>query len=117
MTDDTSFLPAVVAAACLVAYALPALTAFRRGHPSRWTILLVNLLLGFTLLGWVISLCWALSDLPERRSFARRADAGDKPAIVPEDENLAQLRTLLDDGVITEGEYEIMRQTPAMAPG
>ena len=41
------------------AYALPAIMAFQRHHAQRWTILLVNLLLGWTVVGWFATLIWA----------------------------------------------------------
>ena len=44
----------------LLFYALPTLIAFRRRHPNRWAILAINLVLGQTGIGWVVSLVWAL---------------------------------------------------------
>jgi len=41
-------------------YLLPAFLAFKRQHPNRFVILALNLLLGVTILGWVILLIWAL---------------------------------------------------------
>ena len=43
-------------------YFLPTIIAFRRGHPSKAAILILNTLLGLTFLGWVVSLVWAFSD-------------------------------------------------------
>lgn len=43
------------------AYFLPTIIAFKRGKRNRGAILALNLLLGWTVLGWVISLVWALS--------------------------------------------------------
>jgi len=42
-------------------YLTPTWIARRRGHPSRTAIFALNLLLGWTFLGWVGSLIWALS--------------------------------------------------------
>lgn len=44
---------------------LPTFIAYRRGHPNRVPILLVNLFLGWTLVGWVASLVWACIALAE----------------------------------------------------
>nr|WP_281720755.1 superinfection immunity protein [Nitrosomonas nitrosa] len=41
-------------------YFLPAFLALWRGHPSCIPILIVNLLLGWTVIGWVGTLVWAL---------------------------------------------------------
>lgn len=45
----------------LFVHFLPAYVAFSRYHPARWAILLVNIFFGWTLIGWVITLIWALS--------------------------------------------------------
>jgi hypothetical protein len=46
-------------AGILLLYFLPALVAGRRGHPQATAIFVLNLLLGFTVLGWVGALVWA----------------------------------------------------------
>lgn len=51
---------AVGAFVVLTAYFLPAIIAYRRHKANRAAILAVNLFLGWTFLGWVFSLIWAL---------------------------------------------------------
>lgn len=41
-------------------YFLPALIAFLRNHKNKLAIFLLNLLLGWTVLGWVVSLVWSV---------------------------------------------------------
>lgn len=41
------------------AYFIPLLVAIARGHANRLAIGVLNLLLGWTLLGWVAALIWA----------------------------------------------------------
>ena len=45
-----------------VIYFLPMLVAWKRKTSKRDGIALLNLLLGWTFLGWVIALVWAVSD-------------------------------------------------------
>lgn len=45
-----------------LAYMLPTIIAFFRGHASRWGILIVNLVFGFTFIGWIWALIWSLSN-------------------------------------------------------
>jgi len=40
-------------------YFLPTLIAFLRQHKNKLAIFLLNLLLGWTILGWVVSLVWS----------------------------------------------------------
>ena len=42
-------------------YFVPSIVAFRRNHSSKMGILVLNICLGWTFLGWVGSLVWALS--------------------------------------------------------
>lgn len=49
----------------LLFYVLPSIIATKRKHHNRLSILAVNLLLGWTFLGWVAALVWALSETHE----------------------------------------------------
>ena len=42
-------------------YAIPSIVAFKRGHQNKNAILALNILLGWTFLGWVAALVWALT--------------------------------------------------------
>ncbi|WP_414540160.1 superinfection immunity protein [Stenotrophomonas forensis] len=41
-------------------YLLPSYEAWRRNHPNLMGVILVNVLLGWTLLGWVVALVWSV---------------------------------------------------------
>lgn len=43
-------------------YFLPTFFAWRRAHPRGIAILVLNLLLGWTLVGWFGALAWSFSD-------------------------------------------------------
>ena len=42
-------------------YFLPAFVAYGRGHHQKAAIGLLNIFLGWTVLGWIIALVWAVS--------------------------------------------------------
>jgi hypothetical protein len=42
-------------------YFWPAIVAFSKGHRNAMAILMLNLLLGWTFLGWVVALVWAMT--------------------------------------------------------
>lgn len=48
---------------CVIAYFVPAMVAWGKKHSSRIPILILNIFLGWTLIGWVAALVWAL--IPE----------------------------------------------------
>jgi hypothetical protein len=43
-------------------YFLPALFAMERRHSKEGSIFVINLFLGWTFIGWIIALSWALSE-------------------------------------------------------
>jgi hypothetical protein len=47
--------------ALIVIYFVPTIVAGRRQHNSWWAIALVNIALGWTLLGWFIAMVWSLT--------------------------------------------------------
>ncbi|MBU2717913.1 superinfection immunity protein, partial [Acidithiobacillus ferridurans] len=63
IADSRGGFVTLLLAACIVAmaiYALPALLAWSMGSPQRMAITLLDLLLGWTILGWIAALIWAV---------------------------------------------------------
>lgn len=52
-----------------LAYFLPAIVACNRGHHNRLAITVLNLVLGWTLLGWLIALVWACTAVRRQVEF------------------------------------------------
>ena len=52
-------------AAAAAIYFVPTLVAFMRGVSSPWSIVVINTLLGWTLIGWVVALAMAVRSKPE----------------------------------------------------
>ena len=48
-------------AGVLAGYFLPALLAYARGHDQRFAIGMINLALGWTILGWFVALLWSIT--------------------------------------------------------
>jgi uncharacterized membrane protein YqaE (UPF0057 family) len=48
----------------LIVYCAPSIVATQRGYHNRQAILVLNLLLGWTVLGWIAALIWALTRPP-----------------------------------------------------
>lgn len=46
----------------ILIYLCPTCIAARRNHNNRAAIGIINIFLGWTLIGWVVSLAWAFSD-------------------------------------------------------
>lgn len=100
--------------ACTVAYFLPTIEAYLRQHRSLTSIGLVNLFLGWTLLGWVAAIAWACAGTSKQQAaaapatslqpFAASPASGAAVATSVADE-LAKLVALMHQGVLTEEEF------------
>jgi Superinfection immunity protein len=53
--------PSVLLLVLLLASFLPSIIAFVRRHHNRYAILALNVLLGWTLVGWAVALVWSLT--------------------------------------------------------
>ena len=52
----------IAASAFLVlCYTLPSIVAVRRGHRRQQSIIALDLILGWTLVGWIAALVWSLT--------------------------------------------------------
>ncbi|MCR9128409.1 MAG: superinfection immunity protein [Alphaproteobacteria bacterium] len=49
-------------------YFLPTVIALARGHHNGFAIFLTNLLLGWTMIGWLIALIWSVTAVARRVS-------------------------------------------------
>lgn len=50
----------------LFVYLLPTTIAMIRGHHNTFAIMLLNVLLGWTFVGWVVSLVWSVTAIERR---------------------------------------------------
>ena len=42
-------------------FLIPTIVAFIRHQPNKWAILAMNILLGWTVVGWIVALIWSLT--------------------------------------------------------
>jgi len=84
----------------LLIYFLPSLVGYKKKNAN--AILILNLLLGWTLLGWVVALVWALTN--EERT-AGTAESPHSSA-----DEISKLADLKSRGIITEAEFEAKKK-------
>lgn len=88
---------------------IPTIIAFRRRHPHRWLILIINVLFSATGIGWILALIWSLNSLPFTDDFhgklgTVRVEPGDQPLPVAQEpaddpaDQLQRLKQLLPTG-------------------
>ena len=54
-----------IIAALVAVGVLPSIIAFRRGHTKRREVLVLNILLGWTVIGWIVALVWSVTPFKE----------------------------------------------------
>jgi Superinfection immunity protein len=54
----------------VILYMLPTILAYARDIPARRTVTVINIVLGWTLIVWIIAFLWALSAETEADEFA-----------------------------------------------
>jgi len=70
MTPAGLILLLIVFAISVFVYSLPSLIAFRRLHNQRVSILVLNVFLGWTFIGWVTAIVWAFTSDTEGAGHA-----------------------------------------------
>lgn len=136
---DITFPFAIIALSVLliILMFIPTYVAFSRHHPNRWLILVLNLAVGGTLVGWVAALVWALKFAHKSEQGSHGGESGlnlfiNDPKIIrvepamntssvnaavqmeqtlPQDlDILKRLKQLFLEGVITQIEYDDLRR-------
>lgn len=46
---------------CMLIYFVPTFVSVERNHRNKWAIAVLNFFLGWTFLGWVLSLVWSMT--------------------------------------------------------
>lgn len=87
----------------ILPYFIPTFIAYSRKKPNAGAIFALNLFLGWSLIGWIVALVWALSNKESNTQIIVNSTH-------PQNYNsnidqLAQLKELHEKGVITDEEF------------
>lgn len=106
VVDPESSQPFVMLVMIFALYFTPSIIATARKHQNRIGVILLNLLLGWTIIGWIVALIWSVS--ANTRSGARSDEVFILNSSSPDDpyQSLEKLASLKDRGHITQDEYE-----------
>ncbi len=85
-------------------YFIPSIIALMRGKSNTVAIIALNLFLGWSIVGWVVSLVWSLSSevSPARIVVNQPLQKTKEDGI----DKLTKLKKLLDEGAITQDEFD-----------
>lgn len=65
---DDLFTAYVVIGLSVGLYFAPAIVALNRKVANKWSVLVINALLGWTLIGWAVALAMAVRDRPAKQA-------------------------------------------------
>jgi uncharacterized membrane protein (DUF485 family) len=123
-SDDTVFIIFMGLAFLIVGviYIMPSIIAFRRNHPNRWIILVINIAFGGTIIGWGIALVWAMRAAHQVGSNSSGGESGlnlfvndvkkiqvVEPPPLPQaslSQELERLHDLFVKGAISQAEFD-----------
>ena len=86
------------------AYCIPAFVAYGRQHTSAGAITVLNLFLGWSLVGWVAALVWACTNPGSPQS--NPSSTPSSPPQRSSSDEIKVLADLRDRGILTEEEFE-----------
>ncbi len=88
----------------VVVYFIPSIIALLRMKKNLFAIIALNFFLGWSLIGWVVSLVWSLSSdsKPQKIIVNQQTPKNKEDGI----DKLTKLKKLLDEEVITKEEFE-----------
>jgi hypothetical protein len=104
----------VIAIPAILLYFLPTILAFSKKKSNKSVIFLVNFFLGWSVIGWIVSLIWALSSDNSQTvivnnnptNLEEKNPANKESAYNEKLNNLQKLKDLFDSGVLSEIEFE-----------
>ncbi len=82
-------------------YFIPTISAYSLKKQNAHTVLITNIFLGWTVVGWVVALARALAKEPEKSTLSI-----EPPKPKPISGSLVELFKLKDQGIITDEEFQ-----------
>ena len=109
----------IMAAAGVTFYFLPTIEASLRKHPSLSSIVLINVFLGWSLIGWVVAIAWACAGSSKPPAAARTSPSAQPAPASPAPgaavatsiaDELQKLVALKAQGTLTEEEFAALKR-------
>lgn len=128
MLEFLAGLSVIIIVISLISYFLPTIIAMFRGKSNTFAILLLNLFLGWTFIGWIVALVWSVttdnkaqtivvnnnSTIEPKNEFMTLSNQGSNSeqknnlnlnSHKEKIQSLKKLKQLFDDGILNEEEF------------
>lgn len=93
----------------LLLYFIPSIVASKREHPNRGAIYMLNILAGWTFIGWVGALVWAMTGSQQSAQIAYQHSPATSEPNLSIAEKIKEFKDLLDSGAITQDEFDALK--------
>ena len=91
----------------IIIYFLPSIFASARGHHNSTALMLANLFLGWTFIGWVACLIWAFTNKSDETTIINNNNDKEELSVADEIQKLLKLK---ESGVLSEDEFKIQKE-------
>jgi len=91
----------ILSATALCIYLFPSMIAGKRDHHAFTGIFLINILVGWTVIGWIVCLIWAYSRVEKKPVKTKAIKTA--PSLSEELEKLGEMK---EKGLISEDEFK-----------
>ena len=88
-------------------YFLPSIIGYN--HRNSGSIIILNLLLGWTLIGWIVALIWAISNDKKEIVVIHENNINKEYKSENSTDELIKLKELLESGYINQDEFSIQK--------
>lgn len=93
----------------VIPYFLPAIIAFSKNRHNKSAVLILNIFLGWTFIGWVVALVWAVSNKNTQQIIVNNSQVSTNPNNEDYLDALNKLYNLKSNGIITEEEFNAQK--------
>ncbi len=87
----------IIIVSVLLIYFLPSIIAVKKDHKNMASILLINMFLGWSLIGWLVAIVWAIKKTESVVIATSNVSNADE---------LEKLHNLKEKGILSEEEFE-----------
>jgi len=101
MDSDILIIPILI---LLVLYFIPTIVAYSKARHNKGAVFIINLFLGWTFIGWVVALAWAVSNKNPPQQIIVNSNSPNKLSL-SNIEQLEKLKELHEKGVINDEEF------------
>jgi len=109
LSSDYGLLPFLIIFGLLL-YFIPSIVAFSKNRHNKSAVLVLNIFLGWSFIGWIVALVWAVSNRNPQQIIVNNSQVSTNPSSEDYLDTLNKLHNLKSSGIITEEEFNTQKK-------